>query len=153
MLSMLRQRIVLVCVICVAALLGGCSPEEPRQIGTSDARIVGNWIARELTYDGETVACPGVIELDNGSIECRDSISFVAEGQYTQAGETDEFFFDGGTLALYNSDNSSIFGVVFHGTGNTMTWTTNVNGRPATRFRSWPPRPAARFFPRPDRWR
>ena len=135
MLSMLRHLCVFCLVIFATALLIGCGGQDDRRrTGTTDARILGDWVAREITYNGQTQPCPGEIVNGDERVSCSgDTTVFESGGQYTVGSVRDDYYFDSNTVTLFNrSGNAASFGVVFDGTANTMTWSWNQNGRPAT---------------------
>jgi hypothetical protein len=135
MLSMLRHLLVFVCIVFATAALIGCGgKEDARRKGTTDTRIVGQWRARQITFNGMTQPCPGEIQEGVDTVNCSgDAIQFRDDGTYTIGTTTDDYYFDGTGLTMYNrAGNNATFGVTFDGATNEMTWSWNQNGRPAT---------------------
>jgi len=132
--SMMRRVLMFVMVVTAAVCLTGCGGKNSdRQTGTTDSRILGQWVAQQIVYSGQTQTCPGTIDANSSTVSCTNDVTgFTSDGKYSVGATTDDFFFDGTTLILYNrSGNAASFTVVFDASTNVMTWTFSQNGQDA----------------------
>jgi hypothetical protein len=132
--NMLKNLVAFAAIALATIFLLGCGGKnDNRQTGTTDPRILGAWVAREIHFAGQVQTCPGSIT--NGStVSCTaDTTTFSNDGHYTSGTTSDDFFFDGTALVLYNRAGNAVqFGVTFDASNNEMTWSFNQNGQPVS---------------------
>lgn len=127
--------LVFVASLGLAAALVGCGGQNSDHIiGIQDPRVLGDWVATKITFDGTSGDCPTTIIKgdpgDEDSVSCTTDIShFSEDGHLTSAGVTTDVFVSADdVLTVYTSPVVTIQ-LTFENDGTRMHYIFTQNGR------------------------
>lgn len=132
---MKKHLLMLVAILVATAAMIGCGGSNDIITGTQDPRILGDWVASEIIFDGIHANCPDSIVVgdpDNqDTLTCTDRIShFSEDGKLTSGGVSTDYFFGSGILTVYTNPNVTIE-VTFEESDTKMRYHFIQNGRDA----------------------